>query len=320
MQYIIGIDIGGMSAKGGLFDENGTLLLTQTIKTNKQDGFERTVKDLALLCRQLATAYGVSFDTVSGIGVAVPGLVDSKNGVVVSWGNFDWKNAPLAQSLSSYIGKKVVVGNDANLATLGEVFYGVGAKYQSNVLLTLGTGVGSGFVVDGKLFEGYGGMFELGHFVLYPNGLACACGKKGCFEQYASASALISQTKLAMQNNPNSFLWEIVDGDSNVVNGKTVFIGVERDDETAKKVLLQYIEYLAQGIVHIINILHPEAVLIGGGIAGAGEMLLQPLRERIKVIGYSGASFAPVKIELAKLGNQAGIYGALALATKLSKE
>ena len=320
MKYIIGIDVGGMSAKGGLFDENGTLLRTQSIKTNKQDGFEKTVEDLALLCRQLATAQGVEWQDVSRIGVGVPGLVNSKDGVVVEWGNFDWNNVPLVQRLSTYTNKQVFIGNDANVATLGETYYGVGVKYQSNVLLTLGTGIGSGFVVEGKLFEGYFGTFELGHFVLYPNGIDCVCGKKGCFEQYASATALIAQTRRAMQNDPDSALWKIVGGDSNAVDGKTVFIGVEKGDQTAKKVLAQYIDYLAQGIVHIINILHPEAVLIGGGIAGAGEVLLLPLRERIKSIGYSGATFASVKIELAKLGNQAGIYGALALAKERNKE
>lgn len=313
MKYIIGIDVGGMSAKGGLFDENGTLLCTQTVKTQKEDGFDKTVENIAHLCKQLCAAQQIAFEQVNGIGVGVPGAVDSKKGVVIAWGNFDWHNVPFAQRLSEYTGKQVFIGNDANVAALGEASFGAGAKYESSLLLTLGTGIGSGFVFNGRVIEGYRGMFELGHFVLYPNGINCVCGKRGCFEQYASATALIAQTKEGMLKNPDSMLWDIVEN-IDVVDGKTVFLGLEKKDKTAMEIFSNYIAHLTDGIVHIINILHPEALLLGGGISNAGDTLLYPLKEQIEKIGYSGMEFAPVAIVRAKLGNNAGIYGAFVLA------
>ena len=210
MKYIIGVDVGGMSAKGGLFDENGTLLCTQTVKTKQEDGFIKTVENIAQLCKQLSVVQQIDFAQVVSIGVGVPGAVDSKNGVIINWGNFAWYNVPFAQRLSECTGKQVFIGNDANVAALGEARFGASAQYESSVLLTLGTGIGSGFVVDGRIIEGYRGTLELGHFVLYPNGYDCVCGKKGCFEKYASATALIEQTKKAMLEAPDSILWNIV--------------------------------------------------------------------------------------------------------------
>lgn len=314
MKYIIGIDVGGMSAKGGLFDENGTLLCTQTVNTKKEDGFDKTVENIAQLCKQLSAIQQIGFEQVEGIGVGVPGAVDSKNGIIIAWGNFAWYNVPFAKRLSECTGKRVFIGNDANVAALGEAMFGASSQYQSSVLLTLGTGIGSGFVVDGKIIEGYRGIFELGHFVLYPNGCDCVCGKKGCFEKYASATALIEQTKNAMLKARDSILWDIVGNSIDAVDGKTLFLGLEKKDKTARKIFSNYITYLADGIIHIINVLHPEALLLGGGISNAGDALLSPLKEQIEKIGYSGMEFALVKIEIAKLGNKAGIYGAFVLA------
>ncbi len=314
-KYIIGIDLGGMSAKGALFTMDGELLCTDRATTSKNDGFDGTVLVLARLARSLAETGGIEFSAVQAIGVGAPGVVDSNEGVVLRWSNYGWQNAPLAKELSLLTGKKVFLLNDANAAALGEAKFGATAKYQSSILLTLGTGVGGGMVFDGKLIEGYKSAgAELGHITIRKGGIPCACGRKGCYEKYASATALISQTRHAMVDNPQSQLWDIVKGNLENVDGRTVFIAAANGDETAKKVLEEYVGYLSEGIADFVNILRPEAIVLGGGIANEGEILFEPLRKAVDERSYIAMDIVPLKIVGAKLGNRAGVYGAYSLA------
>ncbi len=314
-KYIIGIDLGGMSAKGALFTEDGELLCEEKVKTDRADGFDGTMQKLATLAETLAEKGGVSLSAVLGIGVGSPGVVDSRNGVVMRWSNFDWNDVPFAQTLSRLTGKPVCVANDANVAALGEAKFGATARYQSSILLTIGTGVGGGIVFDGKLIEGFHSAgAELGHITIREGGLPCACGRRGCYEKYASTTALIRQTRLAMVDDLQSAMWKIADGKIENVTGRTAFIAAREGDETAKKVIKQFVGYLSEGIADFVNILRPEAIVIGGGISNEGEMLFEPLRKAVDERTYIAMDIVPLKIVGAKLGNRAGVYGAYAIA------
>ena len=314
-KYIVGIDLGGMSAKGALFSINGELLGCKKVKTNKADGFEGTAQLLAELANSLAAEAGVDFSNVAAVGIGAPGVVDSSAGVVLRWSNFAWDNAPLAAKMQTLTGKPTYIANDANAAALGEATFGATAQYQSSILLTIGTGVGGGMVFDGKLIEGYKSAgAELGHITIREGGLECACGRRGCYEKYASATALIRQTRHAMVENLQSSMWEIVGGRIEKVDGRTAFAAAKQGDETAKRVIEQFVDYLSEGIADFVNILRPEAIVLGGGIANEGEALFEPLRKAVDKRTYIAMDIVPLKIVGAKLGNQAGVYGAYCIA------
>lgn len=313
-KYIIGIDVGGMSAKGALFSENGEILLEDRVKNNFCDGFEKTIENIAELAKRLTKTFGVDFFDVVGIGVGVPGVVDSNRGVVLRWTNFCWTDAPFAERLSKLTGKSVRIANDANTAALGEAKFGATAQYQSSILLTIGTGVGGGMVFDGKLIEGYRSAgAEFGHITIREGGLPCACGRRGCYEKYASATALIQQTRHAMVENLQSEMWKLVDGKIEKVDGRTAFLAAKNGDSTAKKVIDQFVSYLSEGIADFVNILRPEAIVLGGGIAEEGDALFEPLRKAVDARTYIAMDIVPLKIVGAKLGNKAGVYGAYCL-------
>lgn len=314
-KYIVAIDLGGMSAKGALFSTDDKIICEDRVKTCSKDGFECTVNSLAELAKTLADKAGVSFDDVLAIGAGAPGVVDSRTGVILRWSNFNWNNVPFADRLSALTGKPVFVANDANVAALGEAKFGATAKYQSSILLTIGTGVGGGIVFDGKLIEGYKSAgAELGHITIREGGLPCACGRLGCYEKYASATALILQTRRAMVEDLSSEMWALVDGKIENVDGRTAFEGARRGDATAKKVVEQFVGYLSEGIADFVNILRPEAIVLGGGVANEGEDLFGPLRKAVDKRTYIAMDIVPLKIVGAKLGNRAGVYGGYAIA------
>lgn len=314
MKYIIAIDLGGMSAKGAAFSLDDELLCESRIHTNACDGFEKTVEKLYSLVQELQEKGNLLSDELLGIGVGSPGVVDSQSGVVLRWTNFGWNNVPLAETLSKLSGVKVVIANDANVAALGESKFGATAQYQSSILLTLGTGIGGGMVFDGKLIEGYKcAGAELGHITIREGGLLCSCGRKGCYEKYASATALIRQTRHAMVENLQSVMWELAEGNIERVDARTAFIAARQGDETAKKVIEQYVGYLSEGIADFVNILRPEAIVLGGGVANEGEALFEPLRKAVDERSYIAMDIVPLKIVGAKLGNKAGVYGAYSL-------
>lgn len=314
-KYIIGIDLGGMGAKGALFSYDGKILYENKVKTHKEDGFKGTVELLARLTKDLAKGANVDDQNVVAIGMGSPGVVDSARGIVLRWSNFDWDNVPLADDLSALTGKPVYIANDANVAALGEAKFGSTAQYDSSILLTIGTGVGGGIVFGGKLIEGYRSAgAELGHITIREGGLPCACGRRGCYEKYASTTALIRQTRHAMVENLNSLLWEEAGGKIENVNGKTAFAAARRGDKTAQAVIDQFVEYLSEGVADFVNILRPEAIVLGGGIVGEGEALFEPLRKAVDARTYIAMDIVPLKIVGATLGNKAGVYGAYSIA------
>ncbi len=313
--YIIAIDLGGMSAKGALFSATGELLCEEKIKTNKADGFEGTVCNLHKLVESLVQKGGIDGAEILAIGTGAPGIVDRDSGRILRWSNFDWNDVPFAERLSSLTGKKVFVINDVNAAALGDATFGATAKFQSSVLLTLGTGIGGGIVFDGQIIEGFRSAgAELGHITIRQGGLPCACGRRGCYEKYASATALILQTRHAMAEDLHSRMWAIADGKMENVDGRTAFRAAREGDITAKKVVEQYVGYLSEGIADLVNILRPEAIVLGGGVANEGEDLFQPLRRAVDDRTYIAMDIVPLKIVGAALGNRAGVYGAYQLA------
>ncbi len=316
-EYVVAIDLGGMSAKGALFTMDGEIVVEERVKTNKADGFDGTMEKLKDLAFALAKKAGVEFAAVKAIGAGAPGIVDRGSGRVLRWSNYDWNDVPFAERLTALTGKPVTVSNDANVAALGEARFGATAKYQSSILLTIGTGVGGGMIFDGKIIEGYKSAgAELGHITIRQNGLPCACGRRGCYEKYASATALVSQTRHAMVDHLESKMWEVAGGSVEGAGGRTAFIAAEMGDETAKKVIEQFVGYLSEGIADLVNILRPEAIVLGGGVANEGEALFAPLRKAVDERTYIAMDIVPLKIVGAELGNRAGVYGAYCLATE----
>ncbi|HJB93392.1 MAG TPA: ROK family protein [Candidatus Borkfalkia stercoripullorum] len=314
-EYYVGIDFGGMSAKAGLFDKNSKMLAKDTVKTSKDDNYVTTVAKMAQLVKKLCEENDVPIKSVRRIGLASPGVIDSKEGVVVRWGNYNWSDKPLARDMSEAVGAEVRVVNDANAAAYGEAIYGAAKAYKNSIFITLGTGIGSGIIIDGKLFEGVRGAgAEAGHMVIQVGGVPCGCGRKGCFEQYASASALIRDTKRAMFENKESIMWQMTGGDPENVDGKTAFAASREGDAAAQTVVKNYIVYLGEGILNLVSIFRPEAVILGGGVCNEGEYLLAPLRKYVAERLYVGCDKVPLTLNRAALGNDAGIYGALAFA------
>lgn len=314
-EYYVGIDFGGMSAKAGLFDKNSKMLAKDTVKTSKDDNYVTTVAKMAQLVKKLCEENDVPIKSVRRIGLASPGVIDSKEGVVVRWGNYNWSDKPLARDMSEAAGAEIRVVNDANAAAYGEAIYGAAKAYKNSIFITLGTGIGSGIIIDGKLFEGVRGAgAEAGHMVIQVGGVPCGCGRKGCFEQYASASALIRDTKRAMFENKESIMWQMTGGDPENVDGKTAFAASREGDAAAQTVVKNYIVYLGEGILNLVSIFRPEAVILGGGVCNEGEYLLAPLRKYVAERLYVGCDKVPLTLNRAALGNDAGIYGALAFA------
>lgn len=306
MKYYAGVDLGATYLKCGIIAGDGTLLCREKIPTGKERAAEEIAADTMRLVCALAQRANV---TLSGVGIGAPGTVDSQNGVVVYSNNLRWNNVPLAQAVQNGVNAPVFAVNEANAAALGEQFCGAGKPYRDVVFLTLGTGIGSG--IDGKLYEGNKSAgAEIGHTVISLGGEKCTCGRRGCFEAYASAAALIRQTVRAMKRHSETAMWAVAGGDLDAVDGKTSFVAMRQGDKTAETVVGNYVEYLSEGIANLCNEFRPEAVLLGGGIGAEGETLLRPLMQAVAQKIYGGAEYAPVEILQATLGGEAGMYGA----------
>lgn len=318
MRTYIGIDLGGTYIKYGLVSEAGEIIEKGKVATPAGCGYAETVEAIASAVRELSARHGAR---VCGLGIGAPGVVDGERGIVRTSGNLGWENKPLAGDLSAKLGIPAVLTNDANAAAFGEYACGAGSEYKSVVLVTLGTGVGSGIVLSGKLFEGNEGAgAELGHEVIRFGGEKCSCCRRGCFEAYASATALIRQTKKAMAKDRESSLWQSCGGNPDNVDGKTAFDAALAGDKTAKRVVNNYLRYLAEGFANIANAFRPEAILIGGGISAQGESLTVPLQKKVNRLMLGRGRYAQVKILAAMLGNDAGLVGAAMLAKEKKDE
>ncbi len=309
--YNIGIDLGGTNIKVGVVDEQYNIVGRSNVKTNLPRPAEAIVDSIVEAVDLACEDAKVSIADVNSIGIGTPGAANRNSGVVLYSNNLGFKDTELGLMLKKKIGKEIFVENDANAAAYGEFLNGAGKGYQNVVVITLGTGVGGGIIIDGKIYTGFNFCgAEIGHSVIHYGGRQCSCGRKGCFEAYASATALIKATKEAMEKNKNSRMWAVVDNDINNVDGKTAFDGMRLEDETAIGVVNEYINYLGCGLVNVVNIFQPEVLLIGGGICKEGDNLTKPLEEIIARDSYCIDKNASTKLDIAKLGNDAGIIGA----------
>ncbi len=312
--YYIGIDFGGTNIKAGIVDVNGNILIQGSVKTFSKRPYQEIIKDMGELCISLVNKAGLKITDIHSVGIGSPGSIDSRNGIVKYANNLKWHNVPIVAELKHYIDLPVFISNDANCAALGEALFGSGKGMKNIIFLTLGTGVGGGIIIDGKLFEGGDPAgAECGHLVIKMGGRKCTCGRRGCLEAYASATALVRSTKHAMKTNPDSLMWKYVNGNLKNVDGRTSFECAKMGDAAAKKVVDFYETCLAEGIASFINIFRPEVVLIGGGVCAQGDYLIKPLQQKVDNMYYGGDINPTVPIKVATLKNDAGILGAAAL-------
>ncbi|MGI5953487.1 ROK family protein [Dysosmobacter sp.] len=308
--YYIGIDVGGTNLKAGLVREDGQILAVERtpLAFENPEQFARTLAQLGQSVLQQA---GVPVSDVVSAGIGIPGAV--AGGDILYTCNIPLRDVPLSRLFRQHLDVPVLLENDANCAAVGEWLCGAGRGTQQFIVVTLGTGVGGGLILNGKLYSGSGMVGEVGHMVIQHGGAPCNCGRRGCWEAYASATGLIRMTREAMEAHPESLLHTVA-AQSGCVEGRTAFDAAVQGDETALGLCRDYVSYLAAGVTNLINILQPEAVAIGGGVAAAPDgLLLTPLREIVERECYPRHTGQVPRIVRAELGNDAGIIGAALL-------
>ena len=312
--YNLGIDLGGTNIVVGVVDENYEIAASAKRKTMAPRPASDIADDIAATCFDALSTAGITMADIENIGLGTPGAVNSEKGVISFANNLKFFDVDMGALLKERLGKHVYIENDANCAAYGEFLAGAGRGTKDFIAVTLGTGVGGGIIIDGKIYSGFNGAGgELGHTVIQMNGERCSCGRTGCFEAYASATALIRQTKQAMIRYPESIMWDIVERNIDAVDGKTAFEAMRRGDEAGIGVVDSYIQYLAVGIANIINTFQPQAICIGGGISKEGKNLTDPINRLVKGENYARNIDTSTEIKVAALGNDAGVIGAACL-------
>ena len=309
--YRIGIDLGGTNIVAGVVNDEYKIIGKGKIKTNMPRPAEEIADDMAKAVFMAIEDAGLTLDDIEVLGIGSPGAINPINGVVTYANNLNFYNLPIAAMMKERVGKDFYVENDANAAAYGEYIAGAGAGTKNFIAITLGTGVGGGIIIDGKIYSGsnYAGG-ELGHTVISMNGEKCTCGRSGCWEAYASATALINQTAQAMRRYPDSLMWQLCDNDINNVSGITAFNAMRDGDPVGRMVVERYCEYVAVGIANMINIFQPDVICIGGGISNEGDTLINPIKEYVVGDNYARSVTEKAVIKTADLGNDAGIIGA----------
>ena len=309
----IGIDVGGTTAKAGVVDEAGQILYKSSCKTGIERDFENIAADMAELCRHIVRESGHEMAEVAAVGVGIPGEQSPKTGLVAFCNNLGWVDVPLMQRLRDALGLPVYVDNDANVAALAESAFGASRDVKSSILITLGTGVGGGIVRDQRIHTGAHGVGgEIGHMVVVVDGEPCNCGHRGCWEKYASATAIIRMGRALMEEKPDCALARQMGGDAANLNAKAVLDLAKAGDADCAGIFETYVKYLCVGLANLINIYDPDMLVLGGGVAHAGDFLLDAVRAALGDYVYCPA-LSWARVELARLGNDAGIIGAAML-------
>ncbi len=320
--FRIGIDLGGTNIAAGLVNDELTgenvIVSKLSVPTGADRPSEEIAADMAELCRRLVAQAGLSVDDIESIGVAAPGIADGESGIVEYSCNLPFVKFDLAGALKAELGaKRVKIANDANAAALGEAKFGAARGTRNSVMITLGTGVGGGIIINGEIYAGFnaaGG--ELGHIVISVDGAQCGCGRKGCWEAYSSATALVRMTEEKIEEcratGRATQLADIAEKKGKV-SARTAFDAMRAGDEAAKEVVDTYVHYLGAGLTNIVNVFQPEVISIGGGVSNEKNYLLDPLIPLIKKEQYGGGIVKETEIRIATLGNDAGIIGAAML-------
>lgn len=311
MKYSAAIDLGGTNIGIGIVSEEGELVFKNSVPVEDNKNPEALLEQMAQGTLDTIAASGRELSDISFVGIGIPGLCKGEKGPVILAANINWHNVDAVSVLEKRIGLPVFLGNDADCAAMGEYHSGSGKQYKSLIMITLGTGIGGGVVIDGKLFPGCNGFGgEFGHIPMVHGGVKCGCGKQGCFEVYGSANALKRETREMAEQHPESLIWEMCEGNLDNIGGRTAFDAADQGDETGKAIVEQYINYLADGISGIVNIFRPEVVVLGGGVSNQGASLLDPLNEKVAKLCVASESIEAPKVVRASLGNSAGIIGA----------
>lgn len=305
----IGVDLGGTNIAVGVVDEYYRIVAKKSIPTNPKRPVVDVVRNIGDAIEGLLQESNFTIDDCSSIGLGAPGTCDAVTGMVYVSYSLAWTNVPVADMLKKRFHKEVFVNNDANCAALAEVVAGSAKGKKNIVLLTIGTGLGSGIVIDGKIYSGYkGNGTEFGQMLIDINGFLCACGRRGCWDSYASASGLIRQAKQAMFERHETKLHIYKE-----LTAKDVFEAADAGDVTARAVLREYCHFLAIGVSNIVNILGPEMILFGGGVSKRGDIILPPIYKYIRENCFDKREESMPELAIASMGNDAGIVGAAAL-------
>ncbi len=310
MAYYVGIDLGGTNIKAGVVDSDGNLLNKLSIKTHAERDEKEIIHDMGKLAVDVIKDLGKEISDIEAIGIGSPGTPDNEEGLLVYSANLPFNNSPMRKLIRDVVDLPVYIDNDANCAAMAEAVAGAAKGTGDSVTITLGTGVGAGVIINGRIYSGFNQAgSEFGHTVLVSGGLQCKCGRRGCFEQYASASALARMTKEAAEKNPDSILKDLIakEGGS---NAKIAFDAMREGDKTAAEMIESYTDYLADGLANVINTFMPEVLVVGGGVCNEGDPLLIPMREKTMSRPYFGPGVKKTEIRLAEMGNDAGIVGA----------
>lgn len=314
--YRLGIDLGGTNIAAAVVDENYKIIGRGKVKTALPRPVDEICDAMAEAAKMAVQASGLEMTDISAMGIGTPGAVNPTKGIVTYSCNLGFDNTPLCEMMKQRLGVDFYLENDANAAAYGEFLAGAGKGTKDFIAITLGTGVGGGIIIDGKLFSGSnfaGG--ELGHIVINVDGEPCGCGRKGCWESYASATALIRQTKAKMEQDKDSVMWELAEGDISKVSGRTAWDAWRKGDKSGTEVVEAYCKYVAEGAVNILNIFQPEKMCIGGGISNEKDNLIVPVNKLASERIYTRNTDKSDKICVATLGNDAGIIGAAFLDT-----
>lgn len=309
----LGIDVGGANIVAGVVDEDMKIIASSKLKSRAGVSDAEFCDDIERAAREAASQAGRSVSEFPYCGIGCPGIINSRDGIWEFSGNLGIESMPLRELMSRRLGIEIYVSNDADCAALGEVVAGAAKGAHSALVVTLGTGVGGGIVIDGRIYTGMNGIAgEIGHMAIFPGGEECSCGRRGCWEAYCSATALKRQTRTAMEVAPQSLMWKIA-GSPDRVSGRTAFEAMRQGDPDGTLVVESYIYYLAEGLTNCINILQPEVVCIGGGICREGDDLLRPLREQVERYRFGRGTIPQPRIVCAQLQGEAGIIGAAML-------
>lgn len=313
MDYYVGIDLGGTNTKIGLLNIEGDILKSSIIKTLSSEGVDKTMERIWIVIQELAKEADISIKNIKGIGLGIPGPVEEQS-VVAFFANFPWgTNVNIKKKLEKITGIETKLDNDANIIALGEAKYGAAKGSKSSVTVALGTGIGGGIYVNGMLISGFKGAGgEVGHMKIVKDGRLCGCGQKGCFEAYASATGLIREAVSRLTVNKQNLLYTMIEGNITGLEAKDIFDAAKEGDIFSLDLVDYEAEYLAMGIANILNIINPETIVLGGGVALAGDILLEPLRKKLEKYALP-VTLEGLKIVQGVLGNEAGIKGAVGL-------
>ncbi len=311
MKYYVGIDLGGTNIVAGVVDEQYNILAKASTKTNCPRPDREIARDMAKMAIQAVENAKLTMDQIEWIGIGTPGIANSRGGIIEYSNNLGFVNTPMVKYIQDDIDKPVLVENAANAAAYVEFVAGAAKGANNAVCITLGTGVGGGIIIDGKIYAGsnFAGA-EIGHTVISVDGPQCTCGRKGCFEVFSSATGLIRMTKESMAKNPDSSMHKLVAERSGKVTARIAYDAMRKETAAAKAVVDDYIKYLAAGITNTINTFQPDILCIGGGVCNEGDALLLPVKELVAKEVYTRNSKQNAQIVIAKLGNDAGIIGA----------